>query len=166
MAWDSFTQKILINSTKEKLYAAFASRTGMESWFLRVCDYNRQGQSLRGDEFAKVDDDYTFLWHGWPDETIEKGKVIQANGDDVFEFTFDGNGSTKMVVLVTLKEMNSNVLVTLLQYNIPETDEGKMNWHVGCKTGWNFYLTNLKAILEHGVDLRNKDVLLKGVLNS
>ena len=93
------------------------------------------------------------------------GTILQANGKDLFEFTFNGNGSNDMIVKVTLEKDGNGSLVTLHQYNIPVTDEGKSYWHLGCKTGWNFYLTNLKAVLEHGVDLRNKDVSLKGVLN-
>ena len=38
--------------------------------------------------------------------------------------------------------------------------------NVGCKTGWTFYLANLKSLLEGGIDLRNKDELLKDVINS
>jgi hypothetical protein len=37
---------------------------------------------------------------------------------------------------------------------------------VGCGEGWTFYLTNLKSILEGGVDLRNKEMKLKNVINS
>ncbi|MBK8700618.1 MAG: hypothetical protein IPN29_14245 [Saprospiraceae bacterium] len=36
---------------------------------------------------------YTFRWHGWPDDTMEKGTILQANGVDAFTFTFDGNGN-------------------------------------------------------------------------
>lgn len=165
MNWDHFNQKIFIFATKEKLYNAFATSGGMESWFLRSCDYSRNGEIISSNMLAETGDEYTFLWHGWPDETVEKGKILAANNIDVFEFTFDGNGSTNMIVKITLEDFNDGTLINLHQYNIPTTDEGKYNWHLGCKTGWNFYLTNLKAILEHNVDLRNKDVSMKSVLN-
>lgn len=29
--------------------------------------------------------------------------------------------------------------------------------HIGYKTGWTFYLANLKSILEGGIDLRNRN---------
>ncbi len=30
-------------------------------------------------------------------------------------------------------------------------------WNVNCQTCWTYFLTNLKAYLEHGIDLREKD---------
>ena len=63
------------------------------------------------------------------------------------------------------KKGESQVL-ELLQDSIPDTAEGKHYWHLGCKTGWTFYLTNLKSLLEGGIDLRNKDEQIKNVLNS
>lgn len=165
MNWDHFNQKIFINAPKEKLYQAFASSGGMELWFLRRCDYSRNGEIISGNMLAETGDEYTFLWHGWPDETVEKGKILAANNIDVFEFTFDGNGTTNMIVKINLESITDGTMVNLLQYDIPTTEEGKYNWHLGCKTGWNFYLTNLKAILEHNVDLRNKDINMKSVLN-
>lgn len=165
MTWENFDQNILINAKREVLYNAFSTRIGMESWFLRSCEYSRNSRVLAAEEEAVAGDDYTFLWHGWPDETAEKGKIIAANGYDSFEFTFDGNGVTEMMVNISLKSRPDGTMVHLHQHHIPITEEGKYNWYVGCKTGWNFYLTNLKAILEHNVDLRNKDLNLKGVLN-
>jgi len=165
MDWTQFDQKIMIHADINKIYDAFATRIGMESWFLRSCLYKREDRVLHGDEHILAGDHYRFLWHGWDDDTVENGSILQTNGLDMIEFTFNGNGSNDMVVKVTIEKYDQGSLIHLHQYNIPETDEGKSYWHLGCKTGWNFYLTNLKAVLEHGVDLRNKDVRLEGVLN-
>ena len=165
MNWEIFDQKIRIDADSDTLYAAFATRNCMESWFLRKCEYKSGEEILLGTDYVKQGDHYCFLWFGWDDDTVENGTILQANGKDLFEFTFNGNGSNDMIVKVTLEKDGNGSLVTLHQYNIPVTDEGKSYWHLGCKTGWNFYLTNLKAVLEHGVDLRNKDVRLRGVLN-
>jgi len=54
----------------------------------------------------------------------------------------------------------------LWQENIPTDEKAKVSWHLGCATGWTFYLTNLKSILEGGLDLRNKDELLTNVVNA
>lgn len=166
MNWENFDLKIFINADGATIYQKFATKIGMESWFLRQCDYERNNSILSKDEEVKEGDKYRFLWYGWDDETDENGHILQANGKDLIEFTFDGNGSTNMIVKVQLEKYNTGSLVHLHQYNIPVTDEGKSYWHLGCKTGWNFYLTNLKAVLEHSVDLRNKDIALNGVLNS
>ena len=166
MEWHHFNQTIYIHSPKETLYHCFATAKGMESWFLRSCVFTRNGLKITDHSAVQEGDEYTFLWHGWPDETMEKGKILQTRTNEMIEFTFDGNGATDMVVKVDLEETDHGTKVNLYQYNIPITEEGKASWHVGCKTGWNFYLTNLKAIAEYGVDLRNKNMDLKGVLNS
>lgn len=44
--------------------------------------------------------------------------------------------------------------------------ENLINYHIGCTKGWNFYLTNLKSLLEGGIDLRNRNKGLKEVINS
>jgi hypothetical protein len=56
--------------------------------------------------------------------------------------------------------------VELVQENIPDDESGKLTWHVGCKTGWTFYLANMKSLYEGGIDLRNKNENLQQVLNS
>jgi hypothetical protein len=37
---------------------------------------------------------------------------------------------------------------------------------VGCQLGWTFYLTNMKSIAEGGIDLRNRDIDFKNVVNA
>jgi hypothetical protein len=53
-----------------------------------------------------------------------------------------------------------------LQDEIPVNETAMHNWHLGCKTGWTFYLANLKSIYEGGIDLRNKNINLHEVINS
>lgn len=65
--WTKFTKRILIDTTLEQAYFSFASRKGMESWFLRLCEYKRNDINLNPEELAIAGDIYKFLWHGWPD---------------------------------------------------------------------------------------------------
>jgi hypothetical protein len=65
-----------------------------------------------------------------------------------------------------MKEERGHMIVELVQTEIPTDDRGKHYWHLGCKTGWTFYLANLKSLFEGGVDLRNRDEGLKNVVNS
>jgi len=54
----------------------------------------------------------------------------------------------------------------LTQENIPEDNNPASNLLVGCVEGWTFYLANLKSYLQGGIDLRNKNVNIQGVINS
>ena len=57
-------------------------------------------------------------------------------------------------------------IVELTQDNIPPDDNPATNLHIGCGEGWTFYLANLKSYLEGGIDLRNKNEKIQGVINS
>ena len=83
----------------------------------------------------------------------EVGEVLEANGKDRMSFVFGDAG----IVTVTVADLGDNISeLTITQHDIPTTEEGKQNYHVGCSTGWTFYRCNMKSVLEGGIDLRNK----------
>jgi Activator of Hsp90 ATPase homolog 1-like protein len=161
--WSNFIVRINVNATIEKLYWCWATREGMEYWFLRLSEYKKQDGSLREtNEPVQKDDKYKWLWHGWADDTVEYGDIMECNGKDFLKFSFGKAGDCS----VTIKEEEGENIVELVQDNIPTDEQGMHYWHLGCKTGWTFYLTNLKSLLEGGIDLRNKNEKLKSVINS
>jgi len=165
--WSQFTLSIPVQSSMALVYDAFATQKGMETWFLRHCGFQSTAGEIRGDSVpASVTDRYHFRWWGWPDDMEEFGEILQANGLNHFEFTFTANEMNDMKVEVRLSEEAEFVRVTLHQYDIPVTEKGKCYFHLGCTKGWTFYLSNLKSILEGGLDLRNKDENVKRVINS
>jgi len=160
--WDSFTVRIDVKAPIEKLYAAWATRTGIESWFLRRSEYKSPDGAIKsGDEPVQKDDTYTWLWHGWPDDTVEHGTILDCNGKNYFKFSFGKAGNCT----VRIYKEQEETIVELRQDNIPDDDTGKQTWHVGCKTGWTYYLTNLKSVYQFGTDLRNKKEGLGKLLN-
>ncbi len=161
--WSRFVVRISINAPIDKLYHAWATREGMEYWFLRLSEYKKNDSMLRRDnEFVEKGDTYKWLWHGWPDDTVEYGTILDCNGKDFFKFSFGKAGDCA----VTLKKEEGESMVELVQDNIPTDEQGKHYWHLGCKTGWTFYLANMKSLYEGGFDLRNRNEKLQQVLNS
>ena len=161
--WSSFKVKINVKATTQELYRAWATRKGMEYWFLRECDYRRPGGIvLSPDEFVSTNDVYTWRWHGYPDTSTEQGTILEANGKDFFKFSFGKAGICSVTIMKELGE----TIVELMQSEIPEDENGKMNYHVGCKGGWTFYFANMKSMLEGGADLRNRNEQLQEMLNS
>ena len=62
--WGRFSVRINVNASPEKLYRAWATRSGMEHWFLRLSEYKKPDGTLRGgDELAAQGDSYKWLWH-------------------------------------------------------------------------------------------------------
>jgi Activator of Hsp90 ATPase homolog 1-like protein len=161
--WTTFTVRIPVKASLEKLYWCWSARAGLEYWFLRRSEFKSATGVLRKDnEAVQKGDDYTWLWHGWGDDTAEHGTILDCNGKDSITFSFGKAGNC----LVTIKTEQDQNLVELKQVNIPDDEQGKQNWYLGCKTGWTFYLANLKSLLEGGVDLRNRDVAMKNVVNA
>lgn len=161
--WNSFTVRININASIETLYTLWSTRAGMEKWFLRLCEYRKpNGKEADPNEALQAGDTYRWLWHGWSDETVEYGKILDCNGKDHLSFSFGKAG----ICSISIKEEGRYTIVELVQNEIPEHDQGKQYWHVGCKTGWTFYLANMKSLCEGGIDLRNKDEKLQNVLNA
>lgn len=161
--WSRFVTRISVKASLEKLYWSWVTREGMEYWFLRLSEYRKSDGNLRGNnEPVQKGDMYTWRWHGWGDDTTENGTILECNGKDFLKFGFGNAGDCS----ITIKEEEGQNIVELVQENIPDTQEGRHMWHLGCKTGWTFYLVNLKSLLEGGIDLRNKDENLKRVVNS
>ena len=120
--WSTFTVRININASTEKLYAAWATRNGIESWFLRLSEYRKPDGELRNaDEPTEAGDNYRWLWHGYPDETVETGEIISANGKDEFSFRF-GKAGICAVKIYPYKEEN---IVELMQNQIPTDEQRK-----------------------------------------
>lgn len=161
--WSQFVTRIPINASRQELYDAWATRRGIEYWFLRMSAYKSVDGVLRSDdEPVQVGDTYAWRWYGWPDDMEEHGNILACNGKDHFRFSFGEAGNCD----VRIKEESGQTMIELTQTDIPTDEHGKQYWHVGCKTGWTFHLTNMKSIFEEGKDLRNKDETLKNVINA
>lgn len=161
--WGRFIVRININAPQEKLYQAWATRAGMEYWFLRLSEYKKPDGSLRKpEEQVEKGDSYKWLWHGWPDDTVEHGEILESNGKNLFKFSFGKAGNCT----VRIYEDAGETIVELVQDNIPVDEKSMQYYHLGCKTGWTFYLANMKSLYEGGIDLRNKNEKLQEVLNS
>jgi len=161
--WSRFVARISIKAPTEKLYWCWTTREGMEYWFLRLSEYKKSDGSLRsGNEPVQKGDTYAWRWHGWSDEATEFGAILDSNNKDLLKFSFGKAGDCS----VTIKNEQGENMVELVQDHIPTDEQGMHNWHLGCKTGWTFYLANLKSLLEGGIDLRNKNEKLQRVINS
>lgn len=156
-------KRIPVKANKKAIYNAWTTRVGIESWLLRKAEYkNSEGRILTDNEQVSIGDTYKWLRHGYGDEEMEKGTVLEANGLDVFRFVFGVEG----IVTVRIINAENETIVELIQEEIPTDESSKVRYYLGCSIGWTYHLTNLKSILEGGIDLRNKNNKLKNVINS
>jgi len=148
--WNSFRKRILINKPIEVVYRCWAVKDEIETWFLEKADFISGHKSRQNDELIQKGDDFLWKWNNW--KFTEEGQILEANGKDLVSFTFGSGG----IVSIKLKEINNSTEVELTQKDIPTDDKSKMEIYVGCITGWTFWLTNLKAYLEHDITLHAK----------
>jgi hypothetical protein len=161
--WGKFTKRIPIKAGNTQIYQSWATQEGLEKWFLRKAEFVTIENKLRHRQ-AQVEkgDSYKWHWHGYPDSVYEHRKVLEANGNDFFQFSFTAD----CIVSVNIKSEQGETIVELTQENIPPDNDPNTNLYVGCGEGWTFYLANLKSILEGGIDLRNKNNDISKVINS
>lgn len=158
--WSTVHKKVFIKCDKQKVSDAWLKIDGLNNWFLREAIYTAKSGEIRIDNF-QVGDSYIWRWHGYEDDVNETGEVCSLSP---FEFSFSFAGGS--ICNVKIEDYLNGVLLTLTQSNIPTDEKGKAHYHVGCSNGWTFYLTNLKSILEGGLDLRNKDENIKGLVHA
>jgi uncharacterized protein YndB with AHSA1/START domain len=158
--WTAFKKRIVIESDKQTLYNAWTKSSELEKWFLAKALYiDDKGETVSPSECALANSKYDWKW--FAQDYHEDGTLLRANGKDFIEFTFANS-----IVQVQLIENGDEVMVELTQMNIPTDDDSKKNIRLGCDQGWSLYLLNLKSIYEGGIDLRNKDSRMIGVVNN
>jgi len=161
--WSQFKLRVNIKAEIADIYDAWATPAGLESWFLRSAKFVDNHGNLRGKEIKIGKGDiYEWLWHGYPDEVVEKGTILEANGTDKFTFTF----SLNCPVAISLYHQAGESIVELVESNLPTDEETMARHYVGDSRGWIFYLTNLKSVLEGGLDLRNRKTELVNVITA
>jgi len=158
--WSQFSKRISIKASKEEILNAWTLQANLEKWFLSSAVFNNQKkeQKCSTDQIA-AGDTYKWMWHGSDD--IAEGDVLELDEQDHLKFTFLG---CDVDVVVTVED--GEQVVELTQSKIPLDEDSRMSLYAGCSRGWTFYLTNLKSILEGGIDLRNRNKNLLDVINT
>lgn len=159
--WTTFTRKIAIKANLSDIYNAWTKATEIEKWFLSKAVFiDTDGNRINKEE--QIEKGFTYEWNWYLYDSTEYGKITEANGDNFIQFTFAG----ECLVDIKLSTQDNYVIVELSQKNIPTDDHSKQGIRLGCDSGWSFFLVNLKSVYEGGLDLRNKDSKLLGMLNN
>ena len=154
-----FKLRVNVNTSIENAYRAFASAAGASSWFLRMAYKDKEGNLRSGDDLVQEGDEYV-LSDTKSDKVLITGKILKANGRDLFSFAF----SKGCPVTISIYREQDETIVQLIESNLP-TDEDTIRKHfIGDTKGWIFFLTNLKSVLEGGLDLRNKNAAITNVI--
>lgn len=161
--WSKFKLRVNLNASIEEAYRCWGTPAGLEKWFLRDASFKDAAGNVKSkDSLLQAGDTYQWLWHGYPDSIMEKGKVLKANDTDEFVFTF----SLGCPVTISIYQEAGETIVQLVESDLPTDQETMLQHFVGDSKGWIFYLANLKSVLEGGLDLRNKKEELVDVITA
>lgn len=138
--WSKFVLRVAVKASPEKLFRAWTDDRIVSRWFTvkTVIEPRKNGR-------------IHFQWLAG--DTME-ARVIRIVKNRLFVFPF---GRNRERVEVRIKKDGKGSICELRQSGMKTTDEAKWSMHRGCMSGWTFFLTNLKSVLEHGVDLRSRD---------
>ncbi|MBT4098114.1 MAG: SRPBCC domain-containing protein [Gemmatimonadetes bacterium] len=138
--WSRFEITFFYYAPLEKVYRAWATPAGMESFYIKEC--RTAGPK---DELVSAGEQYLFRYVQ-PFE--HDGSFLRVEENKSLAFTF---GS--MQVNVSFEAIDAGTKVVLCQSGI----EDQVMSHMNCRSCWLYFMTNLKSVLEHGLDLRDHD---------
>jgi uncharacterized protein YndB with AHSA1/START domain len=138
-------QKFYYEVPPRKLFSALSDRRRLVSWFVSEAQLEpRAGTSFR---FA------------WKSGYVLKGKVRRVKAPTTLELLwadrFEDGKSFKTVVRFTLRKRGRGTLLTVRHGGF-KSGRRWVALHGSIAAGWAYYLTNLRSVLEHGIDLRNE----------
>lgn len=156
--WTSFKRQIFIKADCETVFKAWTTANDITAWFIaEACYTTAKGRERAPDEQIEPGDHYFWRWH---QDATSQGEILAVEPNTHLRFSFGDNENKpdgKVIVTVSFHALQGETLVELQQDNMPTSEEAKLYWYTGCNMGWNFFMTNLKAWLEHGADLREYD---------
>lgn len=158
--WTAFSKTVFIAAAREDVFRAWATPGGIVRWFIAEAAYSAPDGTRRGeDEIVAAGDAYHWQWH---QPVSIAGEVLAVAPNTEFVFTFGeqeaGSGLWHRVT-VRFSDVEDGVTrVDLIQDNMLDTPDSHVQWYLSCNLGWSFFMTNLKALLEHGVDLRETEL--------
>lgn len=146
-----FTKRIRIKCLPEEAFERWVTDKGLESWFLSRAAFSSGERAQVGDRFDLA----------WSDGSSDYGEVVAFEEPKLFEFTwYEGRGKVR----AAFSAVDTGTLVEVTQIVAGE-GERQIEEFMDCRDGWTFMLTNLKCILEGGMDLRETDPNLPGLVN-
>ncbi len=138
--WSQFKLRLLINKPVSRVFEAWADGRIVSKWFTEnaLIEPRKNGR----------------ICFEWLAGDKMEAKVTAIAKNRHFTFPFGKKGER---VTVRFKKDGRGCICELHQYNMRTSPESKWSMHRGCIQGWTFFLANLKAYLEHGIDLRSHD---------
>ncbi len=156
--WTVFKRKAYIKASMKEIFDAWTKPYDITTWFIKDAKYTDSNGNLRAnDETVGTGDKYEWEWH---QDLTSSGDVLEVIPNKLFKFTFgnkEKGSDEKVIVSIEFKEENNEIEYILTQENMGGSDLEMAKYHLSCNMGWSFFMTNMKAVYENGIDLREHD---------
>ncbi len=151
MDTSKFTKRIRIKCLPEEAFEKWVTVEGLQSWFLTRAEFSSGERAEAGASFNLE----------WAEGTKDRGEITVLVQPANFEFSwYDGQGRVR----VHFSPVDTGTLIELT-HTVASMGEQHLEEYVDCRDGWTFYLANLKSVIEGGLDLRETNVDLPGLVN-
>jgi uncharacterized protein YndB with AHSA1/START domain len=144
---NEFSHSILLNAPLEEVFRYSATPNGLTKWFIGAAEYTHSGKPVPGEELISTGDTYNWKWLAKDFETT--GKVVEVIKDERLKFTF----GSMFEITISVAAENNRTRFTLTQNYTAGAVKNDFA-HINCCVCWAFFITNLKSVIEHGIDLR------------
>jgi len=157
---DSFIHAIILKASADDVFKFIATPSGIVKWFIGKAKYFYKDSHIRlGNEIAQKGD--SFLWN-WLNKELElKGIITGSDENKKFSFTF----SPFFLVTIELAKIDDNKTRLTLKQEYQESATRNDFSYINCCTCWVFFMTNLKSVIENGIDLREKETADEMMVN-
>ncbi len=146
-----FYHNILLNKSVAEVFKYAATPGGLEKWFIGKAEFISAGNTPRkSDEAVQQGDRYTIEWLA--KDLSVSGEVLECIDNSHFRFTF----GPSFIVTISVTEQGSRTLFRLKQEYAAGAAKNDFA-HINCCVCWGFFVTNLKSVAEHGIDLRETE---------
>ena len=134
---NTFTTKIAIKAPISAVWNALATEEGISKWFLSKAKLDVRSGGAFEFFWGDISTTGTFL------NVIPEKKLSFTWWEPVGAVTFE------------LEEINDNEVAVICTATGYKTDDDGLRHYIEESKGWTFFMVNLKASLEHGLDLRD-----------
>lgn len=156
--WTRFEKQVFIKAPGQTVFSAWAIPNELIKWFIAEANYTMNNRGKRtSTECIGPGDCYHWRWHQDLEAT---GSICDVVPNEQIRFTFgkqSPESDEDVIVTIQIEELEDGYTkLSLTQENMADTPYGR-HYHLSCNLGWSFFMTNLKGLLEHGIDLRETD---------
>ncbi len=148
--WSDFELSMYYLRPRSQVFGSWATGRGLESFFIARAEQYGAGGEVRGpDEIVQVGDEYHW---SYVHDFQHSGRYLAVEIDERLTFTFG-----PMTVDIGFRDVEAGTEVHLHQTGCAATDPDRVWQHLNCRSCWIYFMTNLRAVLHAGVDLRDHE---------